>query len=410
MANSLSEQLMTVERALGERMIESALVIVRSWMNELGENNQYEDAHSSIRKQYDALFTRWLTSNEEEINDQLNTLTGDTYQLVDAVYADIRLKRGLSPEMHGFNPDSPQSVMNYFLFCVRLRHEDIEWLHAVMADESKAGIALMAVSSLAHNLRECFSMDALMVLIDGMSCDNNLISAQCIASTLQLLIQYDIRIDFFPHVQEAFSEAVHSMNDGGEEVVRVLCAVIQSMLGKNQKHPDIEKKSLTIEELPEALQQIVQEAGMLEDATAVVQWFPASESEYLSELVAIMPDTWVYNLLTEGNPTFEQAIILTMLENGFRTMLWDYPEIAEDVYRKKLRKGSDDPLDYIDYAHCMMLKGDRMMAFEYYRQARGMCKNVKEFYGLFRPDRGALVDKGVPVEQVYLIEDQLFQN
>ena len=48
------------------------------------------------------------------------------------------------------------------------------------------------------------------------------------------------------------------------------------------------------------------------------------------------------------------------------------------------------------------------MAFENYKQARQMFHSVKDFYALFRPDRGVLVDHGVPVEQVYLIEDQLF--
>ena len=65
-------------------------------------------------------------------------------------------------------------------------------------------------------------------------------------------------------------------------------------------------------------------------------------------------------------------------------------------------------MDYINYGHCLLLRGDRMMAYENYRQARSMCKNAKEFYALFRPDRRQLVEHGVPVEQVYLIEDQLF--
>jgi hypothetical protein len=49
-----------------------------------------------------------------------------------------------------------------------------------------------------------------------------------------------------------------------------------------------------------------------------------------------------------------------------------------------------------------------MMAFENYREARNMCKTAKEFYALFRPDRRHLVDRGIPVEYVYMIEDQLF--
>ena len=38
MAQSLDEQISTIERALGESMIEHALVVVRTWLNELGEN------------------------------------------------------------------------------------------------------------------------------------------------------------------------------------------------------------------------------------------------------------------------------------------------------------------------------------------------------------------------------------
>ena len=67
-------------------------------------------------------------------------------------------------------------------------------------------------------------------------------------------------------------------------------------------------------------------------------------------------------------------------------------------------------MDYINYGHCLLLKGDRMMAFENYRQARQLCGNVKDFFNLFRPDRRQLVDCGVPVEFIYLIEDQLLKG
>ena len=38
---SLDEQINTIERALGECMIEHALVIVRPWLNDLGLDNPY---------------------------------------------------------------------------------------------------------------------------------------------------------------------------------------------------------------------------------------------------------------------------------------------------------------------------------------------------------------------------------
>ena len=144
MSQRLDEQIMTIERALGERMIEHALVVVRSWLNELGENNPYEEAAQRIRKDYNELFNEWLSIGNEDTDMRLNRLTGDMYQLVDAVYASIRVYRGLSPEMHGFNPDLPQSVMNYFASNVRLRPEDYEWMIHAAHDSSKAGTAIMA--------------------------------------------------------------------------------------------------------------------------------------------------------------------------------------------------------------------------------------------------------------------------
>ena len=50
-----------------------------------------------------------------------------------------------------------------------------------------------------------------------------------------------------------------------------------------------------------------------------------------------------------------------------------------------------------------------MMAFENYLEAKRLCKGTRAFFDLFRPDRKILVDKGVPLEQVYLMEDHLLK-
>lgn len=409
MAQELAEQVMTVERALGERMIESALVVIRSWINELGENNEFEEAHAAIRKQYNEQFSLWLTSDDEQIDEQLNSLTGDAYQLSDAVYRAIRLKRGLSPNMHGFNPDSLQSVMNYFLHCINLRPEDVEWLHEVMEDEEHLTVALLALSSLSVSIRECFSIDGIMLFIEGMNSESPLIANICTSSVLKLLIQYDVRIDFFRQIQDAFVEAMREQEDGGEQVVNVLCALIE--LTKKGAKGEHAKEVSSITDLPEALDELMKSTDIDDEKSAIIQWYPSTELEFMEGLMLMLPDTWIYHVLTDGNPDIEHTIVYVLLSNGFRDMLWDHPNVAEKIFRQKLRKkGGKKPLDYINYAHCLMLKGDRMMAFENYRQARSMCKSVKEFYSFFRPDRSELVDHGVPVEQVYLIEDQLFQN
>ena len=110
---------------------------------------------------------------------------------------------------------------------------------------------------------------------------------------------------------------------------------------------------------------------------------------------------------TPGEPERENILTQTYLRSGNRDLMWQHPDMAESYLVQTLRKGSDKPMDYINLAHCLMLKGDRMMAFENYKQARQLCKSSKEFFGLFRPDRRQLVDCGVPVEQIYLIEDKL---
>ena len=158
MAQSLDEQINTIERALGECMIEHALVIVRSWLNELGEGNRYEEAYRTIHSRYKDLFVRWLNVDDPGMADELGKLTGDTYQLVDATYADIRLHRGLSPHMHGFNPESPQSLIQYFSSCIELRQSDFEWLRTAMNEPEKVSMALIAITALVRNLRECFSL------------------------------------------------------------------------------------------------------------------------------------------------------------------------------------------------------------------------------------------------------------
>ena len=134
---------------------------------------------------------------------------------------------------------------------------------------------------------------------------------------------------------------------------------------------------------------------------------PGSETEYISGLIQILPETWIYEVLVGDDPERQRMIAYAYLSVGKMDMFWNNSNEAEQWLVKKLRSGKATAIDYINYGHCLLLRGDRMMAFENYRQARQMCKSAKEFFTLFRPDRNQLVDQGVPVEQVYLIEDQL---
>lgn len=405
MAQGLDEQINTVERALGECMIEHALAVVRVWLNELGENNPFEDAFRSIETQYEKVFQIWLNSDDEENEAKLNKLTGDAYQLVDAVYVEIRLKRGLSPQMHGFNPESPQSLIQYFSSCIKMQQKDHEWLREAMRDANKVGMALVAITALVRNLRECFSIEGILTLIEGFEAENDIVADQCLANVITLLIHYDIRMDFFPQIQDAFVAELTDMGDNLNHVFDVLCAIIKS--SRRDWLESYAVGEMALSDLPNELQKLVEATGIQNDIKTFYSWVPKSESEYMAGLVQIFPQTWLYEVLIKGNAEYERNLTYTYLSIGNRDLMWDFPEVGEQWYVNVLRRGSDQPMDYINYGHCLMLKGDRMMAYEAYRQARQMCKSAKDFLALFRPDRRNLVERGVLLEHVYLIEDRM---
>ncbi len=406
MNKELSEQVNTIERALGECMIETASTVLRVWLNELGEQNPYEEALQSICSKYHKLFTQWLNIDNPESETELDKLTGDMYQLADAVYADIRLKRGLSPQMHGFNPQSPSSILNYFQNCIRLSEQDLQWLEEAMRDERQAGSALLAITALTRNLRECFSQDAFQTLIEGMQSEAEVVADHCIMHVLTLLIHYDVRIDFFPQLQDAFANTVEAMGDQGDHIFEVLCAFVQ--FSQKSFLEDYASGVVPLDWLPETLQKLVEATGIQNsDIKTFYSWVPKDEQEYMSELVNNLPSTWLFDVLVSGNAMREKTLVLNALQSGYRDYMWAHPDIAEQVYRNVLRGGSEQALDYINYAHCLLIRGDRMMAFENYKLARQACGSLRAFYDLFRPDRRSLVDCGVPLDYVYAIEDNL---
>jgi tetratricopeptide (TPR) repeat protein len=383
------------------------LVVLRSWLNELGENNPYEQAFLSLHERCKALFDGWLSSDDTDTDTKLNEMTSEAYQLVDAVYASLRIKRGLSPDMHGFNPDHIQSVMQYFGNCVQFKEEDYEWMQNAFRDPNQSAMALMAAGSLAKNLRECFSLDAFLALIDGIRAESEAVSEQCMAYVFTLLIQYDIRIDFFPQIQEAFIQAVEEVDAEGETAFEVLCAIVRSTEAKWRELTL--KESDLVEQLPDEVRTLLALVGSQTESN-IVTWMPKSEQEYMEGLVQLLPDTWLYEVLVAENKERESNMALVYLSVGRMDLLWGNPARAASYLVHALRKGSENPHDYLNYAHCLLLQGDRMMAYEYYCQARQMCKSSKDFFALFRPDRHDLVEHGVPVEQVYLIEDHLLKG
>ncbi len=403
---SIDTQINTAERALGERMIEHALVIVQGWLSELGENNLYEEALQNIRSRYQELFSEWLVTNEhEEQGVKLDALTTDAYRLVDAVYVALRLHRGLSPVMRGYNPDNITSVAHYYAANIQLKKEDYDHLHEILNDPDRAKMALLAVGGLARNLRECFSEEGLMALIDGISCENSVLAEQCMASAMMLLVHYDVRIDFFPDLQDAFFAAINAKPDGMHQAFETLCAIVRA-IGMNASA--LRDNSEHYNRLPEEVRGLM---DMVEKQTGGMQsMLPKSEYEYMSKVVSILPQTWVYDIVVGEDEQRRTALAVVYLSVGKMDLAWDHIDAASQWLLKRLRRYEGRPKDYINYGHCLLLQGDKMLAMEYYRKARSQCAGAKEFFALFRPDRHALVEQGVPLDIIYLIEDQLLNR
>ena len=398
----LSEQVNTVERALGERMITHAMVIVRQWANELGDE-LYAARIDQLEQNYRYVFEYYLSTDDPDRDALLDKMTGEAYRITDDVYAALRIKRGMSPTMHGFNPGNPQSVMHYFSSCVQLQAEDLDWLRQAAQYEHSAAIAIAASAALAQNLRECFNEAAMLTLIDVANTDNGLVADQALANLILLLAHYDVRIDFFPNIQDAFMEPLGD----GTRAFETMCAIIRST--KMNLRDVLASGQLSFDDLPEALKDLLGSTGDAPDIESIESWMPASKNEYMAGITSILPDTWVYAVIVGDNAEREEKVALTYMAVGKMDMLWDNMDMAEGWLTQRLCSEQAAPIDYINYGHCCFVRGDRMMAYENYREARNRCKSAKEFFALFRPDRHFLLEKGIPVEQIYLMEDQLLR-
>ena len=407
---TLEEQRDTIERALGERMLNHVYFFLRQWAKELGFG-PYSDRIHSLSENYNHLFDYFLATDDPERENIHNQLTTDTYRLVDEMYADIRIKRGLAPEVHGYNVDNPDSVMRYFESCVHLQDEDLDWLREVADDPEHAATALIAFAAVCQNLREGFQENAVATLIDLMNAESEMIAEQATVHSILVLAQYDIRIDFFPELQEMFLE---KLEQKGDLVFMALRATIKSVTTNLSQM--IENHELEEEDLPPEMRELINESSQdenesfMDKLSRLAKYLPRTESDYMEVIVSILPDTWVFDVIIGENEEWMMQIEELYLHIGYMDLMWDRWEDAEDWLLKRLRENKATPKDYLNYGHCCFLRGDRMMAYENYLESKRRSKSTKAFFEMFRPDRKVLVEKGIPLEQVYLMEDQLLRQ
>lgn len=403
---TLDDQRDTIERALGERMLNHCLTILRTWINEVGVDS-YTNRFHSLETNYKALFSYYLSTDDSERDRLLDEMTGEAYRLTDDIFADICLKRGRVEDLHGFDPSSSTSIMMYFMKCMRIRQEDLDWLCDAACDSNQYTNALVAIASLVSNLKTFFQEDALLALIQCLESDSEVIKQQVSASLIMLFIHYDVRIDFFPKVQEAFANSIGD----GEDMFTLVCGFLQSTtvrLKDLMKDKDFNADSLPTE-LKELMQQVAEQHPGALDGNGIMNWTPSNDNEYIAGLIAILPQTWLYDVLVGEDEERAEKLARAYLEGGMMDLMWNHLDEAESQLIEQLRGDKPTAQDYINYGHICFIRGDRTMAYENYRQAREMIGSAKAFFALFRPDRGRLVDLGVPVEQVYLMEDNLIR-
>ncbi|MBP5642066.1 MAG: hypothetical protein J6W92_03270 [Paludibacteraceae bacterium] len=400
---NLEEQKYTIERALGERMMHHAITLMRGWATEV--NLALYDARlQSMTENYDYIFSYYLSDNDTDRDELLNRLVGNAYRLADEIYADLRLNRGLSPELKEFDPNDPRSVCRYFGHCVHLQTDDLDWLRSNFESGENSVNTLMGIASMVENLQECFNEEAVSCLIDGIGAQNVVIGEQALATTILLLAQYDTRIDYFPELQEQFLSQIGD----GEHAFEVLRALVNST---GSKLKDLVKNSrVFIDDLPDeikALLNLNDDMSLDEQLNHIAGHIPDADSTQTVEQVLVLPDTWVFDAIVGEDEERQRIIEESYLKAGHMDLMWERLDDAEDILINRIRANKAKAADYLNLGHCCFIRGDRMMAHEYYKEAHKMYGSNTEFFRFFRPDRSMLVEKGVPLEQVYLMEDNL---
>lgn len=457
---SLQEQRDTLERMLGERMLVHADTVLRQWAKELGVDSYFDRLHS-LGESYHNTFEYYLTGKNEDREDILNEITYRYYQLTDELYAEMRLLRGESPRMYGFGPDNRDSVCNYFAQCLTLSDHDLDWLYTVSQDPERQGLAICAVAALAANIRNAYNEKAVFALVDISELDTP-VADQAIAQLILVVAHFDLRIDFFVELQDRIIALVDRKR---ENAYFTLGALIRSV-----KKIDInELDEDAIDSLPDELYDALDatQENMVERMNEEMSRI----EPYMRDMAQVLPDTWIFNLICDTDERREkiarvyvncgmQNIAFDGCLMGRMDIVQDaelkadmllYNELADealelylDVEQQLLHMRADEQRigrtqfriawcamisgdydlaekymlvrlrgkhitvdDYINYGHLCWIRGDRLTAYENYREARRLSRSIKRFKESWCPDRKLLTQMGIPLDEVYLMEDNL---
>jgi len=194
----------------------------------------------------------------------------------------------------------------------------------------------------------------------------------------------------------------------GEHAFELLCALVNTSATRIKDL--IRNEKFSLDNLPDEMKELLDVEGgesIDEQLDRISGRVPDADNREVVEQVAELPETWVFDAIIGDNEQRNRRIEEVYLNAGRMDLMWDRIEDAEAILLHRLRSERATAADYMNYGHCCFLRGDRMMAYENYREAKRLFGSLKEFFFRFRPDRHILVDKGVPLDQVYLMEDNM---
>lgn len=432
---SVEEQYLSVQHMLSQRMLSHAESIIRQWAIQLNRQ-EYYDRIASLSSRYDATFQYYLSTPvhydgdpdcavDDERDHILDELTQAYYDLTDTIYADLARKEGIFPTIAGFDTSSEDSMMRYFSFASPLRDEDLAWLEQTCIEAENEDLCTHLVSALAANVRQhVFSAPAVLSLIRIALGPVEPVAYQATAQLIMLLAHYDTRIDFYPDIQQAFQDLVAD----SDRAFALLGAVISDDQHRTAAPEIRELFHSTLEILPstgvfsaicttDAQRQQVAELyvdlGMNEQAFDQVLM---GRSDIITDR-ELRADYYLYNeLYDEAFADYQHLIDVGVATDRtyFRAawsalMIGDYAH-AEQYMIYRLRLPAPVTEDYLNYGHLCFVRGDKATAYEYYLLARQNAGSLRHFKDTFCPDRKVLADMGIPLQEIYLMEDRLLQK
>lgn len=460
----LTDQYATLLKMLSDSMLVHASTILRQWIQQLnpasGMQSPYGLRLSSLLRHYERIRKEWISEPEtiqntedSRVMDELDDLTTEFFRLTDEIYADMLLKEGLAPEMHGYSRDNVNSAVNYFAACVHLQDEDLDWLDEVAQDEERGATGLLLIAALGHNLRTVFSENAMYSLLKASESEVMVVRSQAMAHLILTLAHHDLRIDYFPDLREDF------MQLDMDAMYQVLCGLVYG--AKSKLREMLTQEDFDEEALPDEIREAFADD---KDVTLddLVKHLPDAENQYIVDMISFLPETWVFGMVVNDDEKrekiaelyvnlgmtdvayegiclgrldlcssdrlhagmllheglYEEALeAYQQLEEihpkdkkigfkiGWCAMLAGQYELAEQYMVERLRGENPNMEDYINYAHLCFIRGDRLSAYEYYREARRLAGSAKRWKVSYCPDRKMLIEHGVPTDQVYLMED-----